>query len=120
MTHADSGRVGSAETGSREPSPQAGLAASGFDPARIDINALRESIALEDRADLMASACQFGDAAYYMKQANRIRERQFGRLDPNRLRALTAIAMSAGTAKTEGLGSEGPPARAACGIAQRR
>lgn len=117
------GRVGCAETGSREPSPSsctAGLGPAGFDPARIDIGALRESIVLEDRADLMASACQFGDAAYYMKQANRIREQQFGRHDPNRLRALTAIAMEArqGT-DPQGLDGEAATARAE-GIAQEQ
>lgn len=54
---------------------------------------LRESIDLEDKSDLMAVACNFGEASALMKQANRIRERHFGKLDPNELRRLTHEAL---------------------------
>ncbi|HYI43708.1 MAG TPA: hypothetical protein VD768_08820 [Sphingomicrobium sp.] len=49
---------------------------------------------LEARADLMAAACQFGEAAELMRRANALRSAAFGRgLDPNELRALAHSAL---------------------------
>lgn len=60
-----------------------------------DIAALRESVQLEDRADLAAAACNFDEAIRLMREANAIRKRQFGSgFDPNRLRELTHDALS--------------------------
>jgi hypothetical protein len=59
----------------------------------LSYDSLLESIDLERRADLEAFACNFGAASYLMKQANRIREREFGKADPNTLRDLTHNAL---------------------------
>ena len=52
---------------------------------------LRESVEMESRADLMAVAGNFGEAAALMNRANRIRRQQFGPFDPNALRDLFTI-----------------------------
>jgi hypothetical protein len=55
---------------------------------------LRESVDLENRADLMAAACHFGEASRLMSHANAIRKRAFGPgLGPNELRDLTHEAL---------------------------
>lgn len=62
-----------------------------------DLAQLRESFALEDRADLLAAACRFGEASALMKAANAIRRREFGSgMGPNELRALSAQALGEG------------------------
>jgi hypothetical protein len=60
----------------------------------VALDLLRESVELERRSDLMAHACNFGEASRLMRQANRIREREFGRFDPNELRERTQEALS--------------------------
>ena len=59
-----------------------------------EIEELRESVRLEDQADLMAAACNFGEASYYMREANKIRASWFGHgLNPNDLRERTHAAL---------------------------
>ena len=55
---------------------------------------LRQSVDLENRADLHAYACQFGPASRLMKEANRLRESVLGKGDPNTLRDLTHAALT--------------------------
>jgi hypothetical protein len=62
--------------------------------ADSDMVELRESVALESQADLMAAACRFGDASRLMRQVNAIRRRAFGSFDPNELRERTRAALS--------------------------
>jgi hypothetical protein len=58
-----------------------------------DIVELRESVELENRADLCAAACNFREASRLMKAANAIRSRHFGKLDPRELREQTLAAL---------------------------
>jgi len=59
-----------------------------------DTDELRESVDLENRADLYAPGGNFREASYLMREANRIRKRHFGSLDPNELRERTHAALS--------------------------
>ena len=58
-----------------------------------DLLELAESVKLEDRADLAARSGNFGEASMLMREANAIRERHFGRFDPNELRERTHAAL---------------------------
>ena len=61
----------------------------------VDIDALRQSVDLENRADLMAVSGDFREAAWLMKKANEIRRANFGPYSINELRDLTASAIEA-------------------------
>jgi hypothetical protein len=60
----------------------------------IPIAELRHSVELENRADLCAASCNFGDAVALMREANRIRGGVFGGCDPNELRDKTLAALT--------------------------
>jgi hypothetical protein len=64
-----------------------------YTPAQL--RDLRESVRLEEVADLYAAACNFTDAVVQMKAANAIRSRILGKgLDPNELRERTTAAVA--------------------------
>jgi hypothetical protein len=63
-------------------------------PADDDLVELRESVDLENCADLHAVSGNFGEASWLMKQANAIRKRIFGPYDPNVLREKTHAALN--------------------------
>jgi hypothetical protein len=67
-----------------------------IDFANLDLAVLRESVDLESQADLLAMSGNFGEASALMKQANRVRQSQFGRWDPNELRDFTNLALAQG------------------------
>lgn len=50
---------------------------------------LRESVRLEDEADLFAAALDLANANILLKRVNAIRAEVFGRFDPNELRRRT-------------------------------
>jgi hypothetical protein len=65
------------------------------EPTDAEISALKQSVALENQADSYAMNLRFREAVSYMKEANAIRSRVFGRgLDPNDLRARTMSVLA--------------------------
>jgi hypothetical protein len=65
-----------------------------IDFANLDLGALRKSVSLEERADLLAATGNFVEAAALMKEANRVRQGQFGPWNPNELRDFTRLALT--------------------------
>lgn len=64
-----------------------------IDFARLNFAALRESVELESRADLLAACCHFGEASDLMKRANKTRREAFGPWTVNELRDFTMMAL---------------------------
>lgn len=57
---------------------------------------LAESVDLENQADFYAINCQFGPASQLMREANKLRQRVFGKIaDPNELRDRTSAILDA-------------------------
>lgn len=56
---------------------------------------LRESVELEHRSDLCAAGGNLREATYLMREANALRAKHFGKLDPNELRERTMAALRA-------------------------